>query len=124
MIPYIVSKLAPNSIYFPRGLIKQVPGRGYFRAVPFQNGDKFVTSPPPPQSLNDSPAEEQQHHRPGKAPGSARLYVDYNRTRNRPRALQGGRQSRRHRSNEREDCATREPERAWITGDRWRLHVR
>ena len=71
-----------------------------------------------------TPAEEQQHHRPGKAPGSARLYVEYNRPRNRPRALQGGRQSRRHRSNEREECETREPERAWITGDRWRLHVR
>ena len=71
-----------------------------------------------------TPAEEQQHHRPGKGPGSARLYVEYNRPRNRPKALQGGRQRRRHRSNEREDCATREPEGAWITGDRWRLHVR
>ena len=71
-----------------------------------------------------TPAEEQQHHQPGKAPGSARRYVEYNRPRNRPRALQGGRQCRRHRSNEREECATREPERAWITGDRWRLHVR
>ena len=49
---------------------------------------------------------------PGKAPGSARLYVAYNRPGNRPRALQGGRQCRRHRSNEREECATREPERA------------
>ena len=38
-----------------------------------------------------TPAEEQQDHRPGKAPGSARLYVEYNRPRNRPRALQGGR---------------------------------
>ena len=71
-----------------------------------------------------TPAEEQQHHQPGKAPRSARLYVEYNRPRNRPRALQGGRQCRRHRSNEREECATREPERAWIAGDRWRLHVR
>ena len=56
-----------------------------------------------------TPGEEQQHHPPGKAPGSARLYVEYNRPRNRPRALQGGRQCRRHRSNEREDCATRNP---------------
>ena len=71
-----------------------------------------------------TPVEEQQHHQPGKAPGSARLYVEYNRPRNRPRALQGGRQCRRHRSNEREECATRKPERDWITGDRWRLHVR
>ena len=47
MIPYMVSKLAPNSTHFTRGLVKQVPGRGYFRAVPSQNGDKFVTSPPP-----------------------------------------------------------------------------
>ena len=61
---------------------------------------------------------------PEKHQGSARLYVEYNRPRNRPRALQGGRQCRRHRSNEREECATREPERAWITGDRWRLQVR
>ena len=50
-----------------------------------------------------TPAEEQQYHRPGKAPGSARLYDEYNRPRNRPRALQGGRQCRRHRSNERKD---------------------
>ena len=71
-----------------------------------------------------TPAEEQQYHRPGKAPGSARLYVVYNRPRNRLRALQGGRQCRRHRSEEREDCATREPERAWFPGDRSRLQVR
>ena len=71
-----------------------------------------------------TPAEEQQHHRPEKVPGSARLYVEYNRPRNRPRAVQGGRQCRRHRSNEREECATREPERAWFTGDRSRLQVR
>ena len=36
------------------GLVKQDPGRGYFSAIPSQNGDKFVTSPPPPQSVNDS----------------------------------------------------------------------
>ena len=55
MIPYMVGKLAPNSSHLTRGLVKYVPGRGpgrgYFRAVPSQNGDKYVTSPPP-QSLN------------------------------------------------------------------------
>ena len=54
--------------------------------------------------------------------GVRELYVEYNPPRNRPRALQGGRQCRRHRSNEREECAAREPERAWnFSGDRWRL---
>ena len=48
MILYMVGKLAPNSPHFTRGLVKYVPGRGYFRAVPSQNGDKFATSPPPP----------------------------------------------------------------------------
>ena len=48
MIPYIVENLAPNSTNFTRGLVKYVPGRGYFCAVPSQNGDKVVTSPPPP----------------------------------------------------------------------------
>ena len=54
MIPYMVGKLAPNSLHLTSGLVKYIPGRGYFCAVPFQNGDKFVTSPPPPQSLNGS----------------------------------------------------------------------
>ena len=50
------------------------------------------------------------------------LYVEYNRPRNRPRALQGERQCRRHRSKEREECAAREPERIWIfSGGRSRL---
>ena len=40
-----------NSCY--QGVGQKFPGRGCFRAVPFQNGDKFVTSPPP-QSMNDS----------------------------------------------------------------------
>ena len=53
MIPYMVGKLAPNSSHLTRGLVKYVPGRGYFRAVSSQNGDTFVTSPPP-QSLNGS----------------------------------------------------------------------
>ena len=48
MIPYMVSKIAPNSLYLTRGLVKYVPGRGYFRAVPSQNGDKYVSSPFPP----------------------------------------------------------------------------
>ena len=46
--------------------------------------------------------------------GVRELYVEYNRPRNRPRALQRERQCRRHRSKEREECAAREPERAWI----------
>ena len=48
MIPYTVGKLAPSSSHLTRGLVKYVPGKGYFRAVSSQNGDKFVTSPPPP----------------------------------------------------------------------------
>ena len=48
MIPYMVGKLAPNSSHLTRGLVKYVPGGGYFRAVPSQNGDKYVTSPTPP----------------------------------------------------------------------------
>ena len=54
MIPYMVEKLAPNSSHLTRGLVKYVPGRGYFRAVSSQNGGKVVTSPPRPQSLNGS----------------------------------------------------------------------
>ena len=48
MIPYMVGKLAPDSSHLTRRLVKYVPGRDYFRAVPSQNGDKYVTSPPPP----------------------------------------------------------------------------
>ena len=48
MIPYMVGKLAQTSTHFTRELVKLVPGRGYFRAVPSQNGHKSVTSPPPP----------------------------------------------------------------------------
>ena len=51
---------------------------------------------------------------PDDTRGVQELYVEYTRPWNRPRALQGGRQCRRHRSNEREECAAREPERAWI----------
>ena len=48
MILYMVGKLAPNLSYLTRGLVKYIPGGGYFRAVPSQKGDKYVTSPPPP----------------------------------------------------------------------------
>ena len=48
MIPYMVGKLAPNLSYLTRGLVKYVPGRKYFCAIPSQNGDKYVTSPTPP----------------------------------------------------------------------------
>ena len=51
MIPYMVGKLAPNPSQLTRWLVKYVPGRDYFRAVSSQNGDKYVTSPPP-HSLN------------------------------------------------------------------------
>ena len=57
MIPYMVGKLAPNSTHSTRGLVKHVPGRGYFRAVSSQNGDKLLHPRPPPQSLNRSTAE-------------------------------------------------------------------
>ena len=43
----MVGKLAPNSSHLTRGLVKYVPSRDYFRAVSSQNGDEFVTSPPP-----------------------------------------------------------------------------
>ena len=45
---YMVGKLAPNSIHFTREVVKQVPGRAYFRVVLSQNGNKIVTSPTPP----------------------------------------------------------------------------
>ena len=54
--------------------------------------------------------------------GVRELYVEYNRPRNRPRALQGGRQCRSHQSKEREECAARDPERVWtFSGDGSRL---
>ena len=37
----------PEFIAFDKGVGQICPGRGYFRAVPSQNGDKYVTSPPP-----------------------------------------------------------------------------
>ena len=48
MIPYMVGKLAPNLSHLTKRLVKYVSGRGHFRAVPSKNGDKIVTSPPPP----------------------------------------------------------------------------
>ena len=48
MIPYMVGKLAPSSSHLTRELVKYVSGRGCFYAVSYQNGYKFVTSPPPP----------------------------------------------------------------------------
>ena len=66
MTPYmLVGKLAPNSSHLTRRLVKYVPGRDYFRAFPSQNGDKFVTSQPPPQSLNGSTV----HYRLTNVPG-------------------------------------------------------
>ena len=47
MIPYMVGKLVPNPTHHTRGLVKYVPGRSYFDAVPSQNRDKFVTYPAP-----------------------------------------------------------------------------
>ena len=54
MILYMVGKLAPNSSHLTRGLVKYVSSRGYFRTVSSQNGDKIITAPAPPQSLNGS----------------------------------------------------------------------
>ena len=59
IILYMVGKLFPNSTHFKRKLVKYVPWSGCYRAVPSQNGDKFVTSPLP-QSLNDSNASEKR----------------------------------------------------------------
>ena len=38
----------PEFNSFHQWVSKKVPSRGYFRAVSYQNGDTFVTSPPPP----------------------------------------------------------------------------
>ena len=65
MTPYMVGKLPPSSSHLTSGLVKYVPGRGYSRAVPSQNGDKYVISPPPPQSLNWSSDEIDRRIRAG-----------------------------------------------------------
>ena len=49
----MVGKLAPNSAHSTRELVRYVPGWGYFRTVPSQNGDKHVTSPLPPNRWTD-----------------------------------------------------------------------
>ena len=46
--PTTWSASLPRIHHLTKGLVKYVPGRGYFRAVSSQNGDKLVTSPPPP----------------------------------------------------------------------------
>ena len=38
----------PKLTHLTMGLVKYVPVRGYLRVVPSQNGDKYVTSPSPP----------------------------------------------------------------------------
>ena len=35
-------KLAPNSSHLTKGLVKYVPNRGHFRAVPSQNGENLT----------------------------------------------------------------------------------
>ena len=65
MIPYVVGKLAPDSSHLTMGLVKYVAGGGCFRAVSSQNGDKYVTAPPP-QSLNWSVREERDSQVAGK----------------------------------------------------------
>ena len=50
--PNMVGKLAPNSIHFTRRLVKYVPGRGLFRAIPSQKRGQICEIPH--QSLNDS----------------------------------------------------------------------
>ena len=52
MIHYMVDELAPNLTHSIRGLVKYVPGMGYFRAVPSKNENKFATPPPPPPPPN------------------------------------------------------------------------
>ena len=48
MIPYMAGKLATNSSRLTRGLVKHVPGRGYFRAIPSQTGTNMLHPRPPP----------------------------------------------------------------------------
>ena len=51
MIPYMVDKLAQNLSPLTRGLVKYVPDRGYFRAVPSQTGTNMLHSCPPPPPI-------------------------------------------------------------------------
>ena len=41
MIPYMVGKLGSNRTPFKRGLVKFIPCRGCFHAVPSQNREKI-----------------------------------------------------------------------------------
>ena len=74
MIFYMVGKLALNSTQFTSGLVKYVPRRGYFRAVPFQNGDEFATSPTPPivERLRRPPPHPASSDSDSSAPGQRR----------------------------------------------------
>ena len=47
MIPYMAGKLAPNSSRLTRGIVKRVPGRDYFRAIPSQTGTNMLHPRPP-----------------------------------------------------------------------------
>ena len=78
------------------------------RGLSLESGYSTDLSVPAPADTRDITGPEKSTR------GVQELYVEYNRPRNRPRALQGERQCRRHRSKEREECAAREPERAWI----------
>ena len=60
MIHYMVGKHTPNSSHLSRRLVKYVSGRGCFRTVPSQNGDKIVTSPPPIVERVQSSAQEEK----------------------------------------------------------------
>ena len=62
MIPYMVGKLAPNSSHLTRGVVKSVPGRGYFRTVPLKTGTNML-HPLPPQSLNLSIVREERERK-------------------------------------------------------------
>ena len=81
MILHIVDKLAPNSSHLTTGLVNYVPGRGCFRAVSSQNGDKIVTSPPPPPIVGRLLRGLQATHISTLNSMFARLGTDY-KTRN------------------------------------------
>ena len=63
MIIYMAGKLDLNSIHFTRGLVKYVPGRGYFLTVLFKNGDKFATSPKVQGNIFLPPASDRRQGR-------------------------------------------------------------
>ena len=47
-VPYMVGKLAPDATHFTRGLVKYIPGRGYFRAVHPKTGINLLHVRPSP----------------------------------------------------------------------------